>query len=100
MPNYQNCTTCNAVYINKESSICHSCALVDNYKNKQNQVTSHINGKLKKKIAKFIAFYRGKKFKFYKDAIPLIEEKYNIDLDERGIRSIINSEYYKSIAFD
>lgn len=97
--NHQNCTICNAVFINIDSKICHYCNLVGSSK-KQFNCTSHISKDNKKRIAKFIASKKGTLFNPYNESMPFIKEHLDIDIDFKGVRSIISSEYYKSIAFD
>lgn len=97
---YQNCTICNAVFLNPESKKCHHCNLV-NAKNKEHTTcTAHLTRDDKKKIADFISKNKGVMFKFYNNAIPFIKKELGFDLDQKGLRSIVNSEYYKTTAFE
>jgi hypothetical protein len=95
---YQNCNVCNAVYLNESSNKCHYCNLTKSTK-KQFSCTAHLSADDKKKIAVFIANNRGKIFKSYNKSMPFIKDHLGLDINFKGVRSIISSEFYKSIAF-
>ena len=97
---YQNCTICNAVFINEQSIKCHSCNLIRSQNQQHAICTAHLTKEDKEKISQFILDKKGVLFKFYNQAPHFIMKEFGIDLDFKGVRSIISSEYYKSIAFD
>lgn len=95
---YQNCNICNAVYRNSASDKCHYCNLTKSTK-KQFSCTAHLTAEQKQRIADFIAKNRDLLFNSYNKSMPFIKEHLGIDIDFKGVRSIISSKYYKSIAF-
>lgn len=97
---YQNCAICNAVFKNEYSNKCHSCNLIGASNKNHVDCTSHLTKDEKHKIAELISAKKGVEFKFYNQAIPVIKKELNLDIDYNGVRSIISSTYYKSIAFE
>lgn len=65
----------------------------------QTNCTKHITIDQKKQIAAFIIETHGVLYEAYKDAPPFILEKLGIAIDFIGIRSIVNSSYFKEMAF-
>lgn len=100
----KRCKHCRATFRTTNSiNICHSCKLIDpcnGAKIYQTPSTNHITKDQKKLVADFIIENQGKLFKIYKESIPLIKSELGIDLDFKGIRSIVNSSYYKEAAFE
>lgn len=66
----------------------------------QTDCTKHITIDQKKQIAAFIIETHGILYKNYKDSPPFILEKLGITIDWVGIRSIVNSSYFKEMAFN
>lgn len=65
----------------------------------QTDCTKHLTIEQKKQIAAFIIETHGVLYKNYKDAPSFILEKLGITIDAIGIRSIVNSSYFKEMAF-
>lgn len=65
----------------------------------QTNCTKHLTIEQKKQIATFILETHGILYKAYKDSPAFIFEKLGITIDSVGIRSIINSSYFKEMAF-
>lgn len=102
----KKCKHCRSVFkisSGQELDICHSCKLIYPYNGAriyQTPCTSHLTKDLKHKIADFIFKNHGALFKIYKESMPFIEKEFDIKIDFKGVRSIVNSEYYRNIAFD
>jgi len=65
----------------------------------QTNCTKHITIEQKKQIAAFIIETHGVLYEAYKDAPPFIFDKLGITIDFIGIRSIVNSSYFREMAF-
>ncbi len=65
----------------------------------QTDCTKHITIEQKKEIAAFIIETHGVLYKAYKDAPEFIFKKFGLTIDFIGIRSIVNSSYFKEMAF-
>lgn len=61
--------------------------------------TKHLTIEQKKEISAFIIETHGILYENYKDAPPFIFEKLGYTIDPIGIRSIVNSSYFKEMAF-
>jgi hypothetical protein len=100
----KRCKHCRASFRTTSNiNICHSCKLTEpcnGIKIYQTPSTNHITKDEKRKVADFIIKNHGTLFKIYKESIPYIKEELGINLDFKGVRSIVNSSYYKEAAFD
>lgn len=74
-------------------------AVVNKPKLFQTKATTHLKLDDKKRIAAFIIDNYGILFKSYRQAHVAIKEHLGIEINFIGVRSIINSSYFKEMAF-
>lgn len=66
----------------------------------QRNCTAHLDKETKKKICSYIVLEHGSLFKTYKESVPFIKKAFDIEIDFKAVRSLVNSEYYRNLAFD
>lgn len=100
----KKCKHCRATFRTTSNiNICHSCKLIEPCNGArlyQTPSTNHITKDQKRIVADFLIENHGSLFKIYKESIPHIKNNLGIDLDFKGVRSIISSSYYKEAAFE
>lgn len=105
-----HCTKCNSIYDNYKNDYlkCFSCNQeeskkmikhINSAKIPQTDCTKHITLDQKKQIAAFILETHGDLYKSYREAPKFILEKLGIAVNFIGVRSIVNSSYFKEMAF-
>tara|TARA_R110000868_G_scaffold52587_1_gene165931 strand:+ start:1174 stop:1509 length:336 start_codon:yes stop_codon:yes gene_type:complete len=66
----------------------------------QRKCTTHLDRKSKEKIATYIVKTHGVLYETYRDSIPFIKDELGFTIDFSGIRSIVNMDYFRKMAFD
>lgn len=75
-------------------------AYINRPKIPQNARTQHLSPEMKKKIAEYIIESHGILYKSYREAVPFICEKFNVNIEFGGVRAIVNSKYFQDLAFE
>lgn len=105
------CTSCSMPYDSYAGDFlkCFSCnqkeskkmiAHINRPKIVQNNRTKHLTKEVKEKICEYIIETHGVLYRSYRDSVPFICEKFNVQIDFGGVRALVNSEYFQKLAFD